>query len=70
MKPHIDEEHELVFTVRVRSYGRKSKCVNDTGQTLARILYQAFGDRFEMVDHKGRPITVDPDAHDWGFGET
>ena len=67
--PHVDEEHELVFTVRVRSYGRKSQCVRNTGIAIARALYQALGDRFTMVDHKSRPIIFDPDAHDWGFGE-
>ena len=69
VKPLAEQEHELVFTVHVRSYGRKEQCVRRVGKTIAKALYLAFGDRFTMVDHKRRPIDFDPDAHDWGFGE-
>ena len=65
-----EQDNSLRFTIYIDTYGNKARCVRSVGQTLARLLYTAFGDRFRMVDHRSQPIEFDPAAHDWGFGET
>ena len=63
-------EHEIQFTINVKTYGVKERCVRMVGQTLAKMLYLSFGDKFTLTDHRNRVVAYDPKAHDWGFGET
>jgi hypothetical protein len=65
-----EQEHELQFTVYITTYGRKVKMVKDSGRFLAATLHQAFGDNVRIVDHRLRPVKFDPNAHDYGTGET
>ena len=65
-----EAEHELRYTLYVKTYGFKNHCVKAVGQTLARSLYTLFGDRVRLVDHRSQPIVFDPDAHDFGLGES
>ena len=65
-----DDEHEIRWTIYVKTYGHKAKCVRSIGQTLARVLYTAFGDNFRLVDHRSQLVEWDKNKHDWGFGET
>jgi hypothetical protein len=44
--------------------------VKDSGRFLASTLHQAFGDNVRIVDHRLRPVKFDPNAHDYGTGET
>lgn len=66
----MQTEHEIIFTIHVKTYGVKERCVRSVGKTLAKILYLSFGDRFTLFDHRNRSVAYDPKAHDWGFGET
>jgi len=68
-EPDGEDEYLLHYMVYVTAYGQKQKCIRDTGMTLAKMLHAAFGDRVRIVDHRSRPITFDPDRHDFGLGE-
>ena len=68
---HMKEgQHEIRFTLYVDTFGDKNKCVKDSGRFLSAALYQVFGDKFRLMDHRSRPVDFDPDAHDFGTGET
>ncbi len=56
------QENDLRFTIHVKTYGEKRKCVRDVGLALSRALYLQFGDRFTIVDHRSQPISYDPGA--------
>lgn len=64
-----EDEHDLRFTVYVRSFGKKAKCVNDIGLTLSRVLWTEFGDKYKLTDHRSRLVEFNPKAHYWGLGE-
>ena len=65
-----DAQHELLFRVYIPSYGRKARQVDRVGRILARVLNQAFGPGFHITDHRSRPVDFNPDAHDFGLGES
>ena len=64
-----EEELELRYTIYVKTYGTKAKCVRDIGHVLCKMLYSQFPGRFRIADHRSQPIEYDPDAHDFGVGE-
>jgi len=66
----MESDHELRYTIYVKTYGDKAKCVKDIGQTLCRILRLAFGERVRVVDHRSKPVQFDPEARDFGQGES
>lgn len=64
-----DDEHDIRFSVRIKSYGQKPALVRSIGKALCRELYLQFGSRLTVTDHRGRVITFNPNEHDWGLGD-